>query len=143
MISVSARVLGRKAAPPWFSAPPPDLGSPSVPLRCLLAHVVRQEAAAFRERQEKRALLEVLTPEEIAERAARGRVARGWAAPVATGAGVEVDEELAVEVALQAFEDGIYLVILDGIERERLDEDVTLRPDSTLVFLRLVMLAGG
>lgn len=144
MISVSARVLGRKGAPSSFSVPPPaGAGAASLSLGDLLAHVVRQEVSAFRERQEKRALLEVLTPEEIAERASRGRVARGWAVPQGLGAGVEVDEESAVEAALQAFEDGIYLVILDGLERERLDEEVSLRPDSTLVFLRLALLAGG
>jgi len=139
MITVNARVLGRKAPSGSFSVPPPgDIGAEPIALRRLLAHVVRQEVAAFRERQEKRALLEVLTPEEIAERATRGRVVPGGQDLRQT-----VDEDDAVEAALQAFEDGIYLVILDGRELRALDEEVALRPDSALTFLRLTMLAGG
>jgi hypothetical protein len=49
----------------------------------------------------------------------------------------------AVATALQAFEDGIYLVILDGEEQRDLDREVHLQPDSRLVFVRLVMLAGA
>ena len=54
-----------------------------------------------------------------------------------------VDADSAVTTALQAFEDGIYLVILDEKEQRDLDREVHLRPDSHLVFVRLVMLAGA
>lgn len=138
MISVSGRVLGRKASPSFSVPPPGDLGSEPMDLRVLLEHIVRQEVAAFRERQEKRALLEVLTPEEIAERVARGRIVPGG-----QDLRQEVDEDAAVEAALQAFQDGIYLVILDGRELRGLDEEITLRPDSAVTFLRLTLLAGG
>src|SRR4051812_37095475 len=131
MITVSARQLGRKAPSRSFSVSPPE-GIQGAPLRVreLLAHVVREEVAAFRERQEKRALLEVLRPEEIAERAAQGRVVPGD-----QELRQEVDEDAAVRAALQAFEDGIYLVILDGRELRGLDEEVTLQPESALIFL--------
>lgn len=143
MITVSARVLGRKAASRSFSVPPPagirtGPGAEALPLRELLAHVVREEIAAFKQRQETRALLEVLPPEEIAERAARGRIVPGG-----QDLRQEVDENAAVQAALQAFEDGIYLVILDGRELRCLDEEVTLQADSALTFLRLSLLAGG
>jgi hypothetical protein len=55
----------------------------------------------------------------------------------------EVDDDVAVAVALQAFEDGLYFVFLDGQQQEDLDAEVRLRPDSTLTFIRLVALAGG
>lgn len=54
-----------------------------------------------------------------------------------------VDDESAVATALQAFEDGIYLVILDGEEQRELDREVHVQPDSQLVFVRLVLLAGA
>ena len=55
----------------------------------------------------------------------------------------KVDEEDAVGAALQAFEDGLYLVVLDGEEQRELDREVYLQPDSRVTFVRLAMLAGG
>ncbi|HSL34673.1 MAG TPA: hypothetical protein VK871_13540 [Candidatus Limnocylindrales bacterium] len=54
-----------------------------------------------------------------------------------------MDEGQAIGTALQAFEDGLYLVILDGREQRDLDEQVFPKPDSHLTFLRLVMLSGA
>lgn len=51
--------------------------------------------------------------------------------------------EVAVCTALQAFEDGMYLVIIDEVERRNLDEHVYLSPSSRLVFMRLTFLAGA
>jgi hypothetical protein len=48
-----------------------------------------------------------------------------------------------VATALQAFEDGLYLVIIDEVERRSLDEPVHLAEDSQLVFIRLTFLAGA
>lgn len=45
--------------------------------------------------------------------------------------------------ALEAFEDGLYLVVVDEREQRSLDAQVFLQPDSTVAFVRLVMLAGG
>jgi hypothetical protein len=139
MITVSARVLGRKGSGGSFSVPPPPgVGEQPIPVAALLGHVVRQEVSAFRARQEGRALLEVLTPEEIAGRAAQGRVVPGG-----QDLRQEVDEGAAVAAVLQAFEDGIYMAVLDGHELRDLGEEVTLRPDSQVTFLRLTLLEGG
>lgn len=54
-----------------------------------------------------------------------------------------VDVEEAIGVALQAFEDGLYLVIVDGEEKRSLDAQVFVKEDSSVAFVRLVMLAGG
>ena len=45
--------------------------------------------------------------------------------------------------ALQGFEDGLYLVVLDGVEQRELDRQVYLTAESRLVFLRLTFLAGA
>ena len=55
----------------------------------------------------------------------------------------EVDEDEAVENAIQAFEDGIYLVSIDDQECRELDSQVFLQDDSRLTFIRLTLLAGG
>ena len=55
----------------------------------------------------------------------------------------EVDVDLAVSVALEAFEDGFYYVLVDRRQCASLDEQVVVGEDSTVTFLRLVPLAGG
>jgi hypothetical protein len=53
------------------------------------------------------------------------------------------EAEEAIDAALQAFEDGSYLVLIDENEQRSLDTQVFLKPDSRVTFLRLTMLAGG
>jgi len=142
MITVSGKALGRKK-PLFadFSVPlPPDWSDgEAVTLRNVIDRIVRNEVVAFRQRQQDRQLLKVLTAEQIDAASETGKVLSGESEVKPQ----EVDEEVAVGVALQAFEDGIYLVAIDGTERRRLDEQVYLRPDSRLTFIRLVLLAGG
>ena len=80
----------------------------------------------------------MLSAAEIGEGATRGRIDSGGRQLHQT-----VDEGQAIGTALQAFEDGLYLVILDGREQRDLDEQVFPGPDSHLTFLRLTMLAGA
>ena len=45
--------------------------------------------------------------------------------------------EQAIGAALEAFEDGMYLVVLDGEEQRNLDAQVYLRDESRIAFVRL------
>jgi len=143
MLTLSARVLGRRQPllPDWSITWPPegdDRGEESLTLRDLLTRVVLEEVGAYRRRQRERRLARVLAPREIEDALERGRVDAGGRDLMQ-----EVNDEEAVATALQAFEDGVYLVILDGDEQRDLDRQVFVRPDSHIVFVRLVMLAGG
>lgn len=141
MLSVSTRALGRKK--PLFQdyavAPPAALtaGQP-VTLRDLIGHVVRAEVAAFQERQAERRLFKALTARQIDDGLAAGKVQPG-------GSTLEqhVDPEQAVAAALEAFADGLFLVVVDDAEVKDLDAVVPLTAASRLTFLRLAMLAGG
>jgi hypothetical protein len=141
MLTISGKALGKKK-PLFddFSIPfPPDLGDGgATTLRDLISRVVRNEVQAFKARQQERKLFRALTAAEIEKGAVRGKIEMG-------GSDIDqkVDEEAAVGTALQAFEDGLYLVILDGAEQKSLDAQVFLKPDSRVAFVRLVMLAGG
>jgi hypothetical protein len=141
MLTISGKALGRKK-PLFadFSVPfPPELGDGgSVTLRDLISRVVRQEVEAFKQRQEDRKLLHALTARQIEEGAAKGKIDMGG-----RDLKQKVDVEEAIGVALEAFEDGLYLVIVDGHEQRSLDAQVYLQPDSRLAFIRLTMLAGG
>jgi len=142
MLTIEARAVGRRKGliPQWQIPLPPAATQRGEPftLRALITNVVLGEVAAFEDRQEQNRLVRILTEREIEEGAARGKVDSGGrtlAQPVEPGQ--------AVGTALQAFEDGLYLVLLDGREQRDLDEQVFPGPDSTVTFLRLVALAGA
>lgn len=141
MLTISGKALGKKK-PLFddFSIPfPPDLGDGgSVTLRDLIGRVVRGEVQAFKTRQEDRKLIKALSAADIEKGAVRGKIDMGGRDLDQT-----VDVDQAIGVALQAFEDGLYLVIVDGAEQRSLDAQLYLKEDSRVAFVRLVMLAGG
>lgn len=107
-------------------------------MRDVIAHVVREEVAQFNRRASQRRFDRVLSSEQI-----DAAVARGAVKPGATSSSPTVDAETAVGTALQAFEDGLYLVVIDEVERRALDEVVFLTSNSVLTFIRLTFLAGA
>jgi hypothetical protein len=141
-ITISGRGLGRKHKALFddFSVPlPPDLGEGGgLTLRELITRVVLAEVEAFRLRQEKRRLTRVLSPAQIDEGLAKGKVESG-------GSEIDqkVDDDDAVATALQGFEDGLYLVVIDGVEHRDLDAQVYVQAGSRVTFIRLVFLAGA
>ena len=141
MLTISGKALGKKK-PLFedFSIPfPPDLGDGgSTTLRDLISRVVRGAVEAFKTRQEERKLVKALSATDIEKGAVRGKIDMGG-----RDLDQKVDLDEAIGVALQAFEDGLYLVIVDGAEQRSLDAQLFIKPDSTVAFVRLVMLAGG
>jgi hypothetical protein len=139
---IEIRQAGRRSRPlDGWSIPTEPLvgdGDGGLTLRDLIARIVRGEVSAFERREQGRRLVRALSAAEISDGAVRGKVDPGGRA--ATGS---VDAEAAVGGALQGFEDGLYLVILDGVEQRDLDSQVYLTAESRLVFLRLTFLAGG
>jgi hypothetical protein len=141
MLTISGKALGRKKPlfADWSIPFPPDLGDGgSVTLRDLISRVVRTEVEAFKQRQQERRLFRALTERQIQEGAAKGKVEMGG-----SDLAQKVDADEATATALQAFEDGLYLVVVDEQEQRSLDAQVFLRADSKVAFVRLVMLAGG
>ena len=140
---IETRVLGKKprSLDRWSVPVPPAIGEggdDELTLRALITRVVLGEVAAFDERQRQRRLMRVLSQTELSDGAAAGKIDPGGhtTSPVA-------DPEAAVGAALQGFEDGLYLVVLDGVEQHNLDAQVYPKDSSTLVFVRLTFLAGA
>lgn len=141
MLVIEGRSLGssRPLFEDWEAPPPPDeSGESGLTLRELISHVVRQEVKAFLERQEARRLDRVMTARQIEDGVARGKIS-----PEGRGVVQRVDEGEAVAAAIQAFEDGLYLVLIDGAEQRELDAEVFVNEASRMTFVRLVFLAGG
>jgi len=141
MLRISAKALGRKKPlfADWSVPLPPELHDGGVSLRDVITRIVRQEVAAFRKRQSQRLFIRVLSSRQVEDAAEQGKIAPGDSAMPAQ----EVDDDAAVGIALQAFEDGLYLVVIDDQEQRSLDNQIFLHPDSRITFIRLALLAGG
>lgn len=141
MLTVSAQAIGRrKPICDAFTVPPPagvSTGQP-VTLRQLIDHVVRSEVEGFRTRQAERQLLKVLTAARIDEGLAAGKVSAGG-----SDLDQQVDADAAVATAVEAFADGLFLVVVDETEVKEMDAPLPLTADSKLMFVRLTLLAGG
>jgi hypothetical protein len=128
-----------------FSIPlPPDVnegdgGDGDFTLRDLIERVVRHEVAAFRKRQSDRQFVRALTAAQIESAAEKGKVEMGDSEVGRQ----HVDVEQAVGAAWTAFEDGLYLVVVDEMQFTNLDQSVFLTEDSQITFVRLTMLTGA
>lgn len=143
MVVVEARILGKpRALVPEWSVPipiaPDDRGDGGITLRHLIERIVRAEVAGFAHRQEARTFVRALSNRDIHDAAARGKVDPGG-----HERGDRADPDAAVATALQAFADGLYLVLVDGHEQRDLDREVRIGEGSRVLFLRLTLLAGG
>jgi len=140
---IETRALGTKprSLDRWSVPVPPGAGrggDDALTLRDLIARVVTAEVAAFDDRQRRRRLMRVLSTTEISDAATVGKIDPGGHTTSPIG-----DAAAAVGAALLGFEDGLYLVVLDGIEQRDLDAQVYPKDTSTLVFIRLTFLAGA
>src|SRR5438067_6409848 len=108
MLTISGKALGCKQ-PLFadFSIPlPPELSDGgALTLRELIERVVRAEVDAFRQRWQAQRLVRALTAREIEAGVDKGKVDMGG-----RDARQQVDVDEAVGTALEAFEDGLYLV---------------------------------
>src|SRR5262245_5446633 len=114
MITVSGKALGsrRPLFADWSVPSPPALkhGGHNHTLRQLTPRTVVAEAEKFNARQIENQTFRALTEKQIADAAAKGKVDMGGRAPPPQ----HVEKEQAIATALTAFEDGLYLVVLDG-----------------------------
>ena len=142
VLTIGGKGLGarRPLFADWSIPFPPEWADAGgLTLRDLIGCVVRAEVRAFRQRQEDRQIFRALTARQIAAGAEKGKIEMGGSdVPVQP-----VDEEEAVAVACQAFEDGLYLVVIDEEEHRDLDREIHVQPDSRVTFVRLTLLAGG
>jgi hypothetical protein len=143
VLFIKGKSIGRRKPlfSEWSIPIPPewDDGDSSVTLRDLIDRIVRDEVACFRKRQHDRQFLRALTATEIDQAAEKGKIEMGG-----SDVGIQlVDDDQSVATALQAFEDGMYLVVIDEEEKRNLDEQIFLTPDSHVTFVRLTLLSGG
>jgi hypothetical protein len=141
-LTVEAKVVGQKR--PLFTdwrveLPPRDENrGDHLKLRDLITTMVIKEIEAFRLRQEERKLARVMSRQQIERGVSGGKVDPGE-----HDIQQEVNVDEAIAVAIQAFEDGLYFVFIEDVQQTELDQEVLLKTNSKVMFLRLTALVGG
>lgn len=139
VLTIEMRTTGPGAKrAPSFGVPLPSSLGDHLTLRELIALAVREELAAFAERRIEQTFSQALSERRLADSRSSGRFQSGQrrTAPPPS-------PEVAVGTAIEAFEDGLFLVLVDGRQETELDAPVLVGPDSSVTFVRLVALAGG
>jgi hypothetical protein len=54
-----------------------------------------------------------------------------------------VDPEVQYQKAIEAFEENGFIVLVDDFQVQNLDDEITLHPETSVTFLKLVPLVGG
>jgi hypothetical protein len=137
-IFVSLKNIGSKR--PAIKKQRLDLGNLSEfpSLKEVIAAIVNLEVDKYNDKEAQKQLFDHLLETKIHDMADTGKV----------GFGTKYNENSAdtkksVDVALQAFEDGMYAVFLEEEQIESLDSKLEMNEDSILTFVRLTFLAGS
>jgi hypothetical protein len=103
----------------------------------LIRAAVTNEVERFNSARTDPKLFAFLTPSDIQAQSQDGKVGFGDVANTD-----EADLAQALEVALQAHIDGIFLVFIDDDEVRSLDDEITLTEGNEVTFLRMTFLTG-
>lgn len=108
------------------------LPEPTITVRELIRSRVFEEVKAYNERMT--GVFQGLVQPEGSERDQGGFRVRGRH---------RIDWHEQAETALQAFTRNGFVLLVDGRQMESLDEEIRVRPDTRVSFLKLVPLVGG
>ncbi len=135
-VKVTVKQLGKKRSK--ISEADFVLSNKSDTVRELIQEAVHTCVEEYNIRVRNRETAKPLTQEEISDRSEIGKIAFGI-----NYGGKEADEEEAVRVAVQAFEDGLVRIIKGEEELTELEQKIELKENDLLTFIRLTMLAGS
>lgn len=106
-------------------------------LKDLIETLVRNNVRDFNNNIDDTKVLAFLTPLGIQTQSESGKIGFN-----SVENKTKADISKSIKNALQAFEDGIFLVFIDEDEIQSLNEKITLKTSSTIVFIRMTFLAG-
>jgi len=106
-------------------------------LKDAIRSIVTDQVTRFNARSIDESIFPYLSPEQLDEQAQSGKV--GFQAAYNER---KADVSAAVQTALQAFEDGIYKVLINDQVIERLDAPLVIAPGAVFTFIRLTLLSG-
>ncbi len=132
-VEIKLKRLGKKRLKS-FSV---ELKEPVKTLRDLIVQIVDNEVDKFNKKLDNANIITFLTEQEIKEQSKDGKVSFGELHNQ-----TKVPKDEATENALLAFKDGLFVVFIDDKEIKEIDEVITLRDNSEVLFLRLTFLTG-
>lgn len=106
-------------------------------LREVIQEIVTEQVRRYNDRNPDQAIYPYLSSGQLEEQVRLGKVSFGAAYDDR-----QADEAKAIADAWQAFEDGIYKVLIDDRAVERLDQPLELREGTVFTFIRLALLSG-
>ena len=134
-VFINLKAIGKRR--PVLARAPYELPDHVNTLKDLITTVVTQEVKAYNAREVDVMLIPFLTADEIKNQATVGKIGFGRLYSEKSA-----NLEKSIEVALQAFVDGLYKVVINEIEVKALDTQVNLKENDVLTFIRLTFLAG-
>jgi hypothetical protein len=107
-------------------------------LRELITSVVQEEVDSYNQKYHHNRLSSVLSFDDIEQGKAVGKIgfADKSSYPI-------IDPQKAVEKALATYQEGHFFVFVDDFQVNDLDDEVILKANSKIAFLRLTPLRGG
>ena len=114
----------------------PDIGN-SPTLRSFITAVVTQQVAAYNAKTLETPIIKFLTKTQIDNAATVGKVGFG-----AIYNDKKADVQKAIQVAIEAHIDGLFVVAVDDKIMEKLDDCIVLKDNSVITFMRLTLLIG-
>ncbi len=137
-LKISAKQLGKKhALIDKMIIEIDDIGEAPTVLQLINA-VVRQQVMEYNIKPKERNLLPFLDKNNIDEQAVNGRISFGSIYHYA-----EADLEAAQQTAIQAMEDGLYVLFAGDEEFTKPHQIVSITEDTVITFIRLTFLAGS
>jgi len=106
-------------------------------LKDLITQMVQNEVERFNESRENPEIVSFLSNQAISEKAQDGKIGFGDIA----NRDKAIESE-AVENALLAFKDGLFVVFIDDEEIRELNQNIKIDESSEVVFMRLTFLTG-
>ena len=137
-LTVSAKQLGRKHA--LISNKVIDIEDigPNPTVQQLIEAVVDQQVGEFNNKPFEKSLLPFLDQAAIDENAGSGKIGFGSIYNEA-----KADAVAARKTAIQAFEDGLFVLFADDREFKTPGETIQIHPHTIITFIRLTFLAGS
>ena len=135
-VKVTIKQLGKKRSK--VSEVDFSLSNKPDTVKQLIQEAVHTCVEEYNIRVRNREAAKPLTQEEISDMSESGKIAFGI-----NYGGKEADEEEAVRVAVQAFEDGLVRIFQGEVELTELKQKIELQENDLLTFIRLTMLAGS
>jgi hypothetical protein len=106
-------------------------------LRSFITAVVTQQVAAYNAKTLETPIINFLTETQIDDAAAIGKVGFG-----AIYNDKKADVQKAIQVAIEAHIDGLFVVAVDDKIVEKLDDFIALNEKTVVTFIRLTLLTG-